>query len=154
MKRLTILALFLCTIIVTACTSPNSPATQDSSSTETPTLVISGGEISKSYTRTDLETLPATQAAFKDVTYVGVTVTTLLQDAGFDPAQLKAVKAVASDGYAVNYDPGQIFADDIILAYARADGDLTKDDGNFRLVLPNAEGKLNARMLVELQAIQ
>jgi hypothetical protein len=85
---------------------------------------------------------------------VGVTVTNLLQDAGFDPAQVKAVKAVASDGYSVNYDPGQIFADDIILAYARADGDLAEEDGSFRLVLPNAEGKLNTRMLVELQIIQ
>lgn len=154
MKRFMIFVLFLCMAFLTACASSSTPAAQDSSSSGTPALVVSGGEISKSYTRADLEDLPATQAAFKDVTYVGVTVTALLEDAGFDPAQVKAVKAVASDGYTVNYDPGQIIADDIILAYARADGDLTEEDGSFRLVLPNAEGKLNARMLVELQVIQ
>lgn len=154
MKRLVFL-LVLSVALLTACASSSSaPEAQDSSSASAPTLRVSGGEISKSYTRPDLEALPVTQASFKDVTYVGVTVTNLLQDAGFDPAQVKAVKAVASDGYSVNYDPGQIFADDIILAYARADGDLAEEDGSFRLVLPNAEGKLNTRMLVELQIIQ
>ena len=33
-------------------------------------------------------------------------------------------------------------------------GDLTADDGSFRMVLPGAEGKLNVRMMVELQVIQ
>jgi hypothetical protein len=71
-----------------------------------------------------------------------------------DPAQVKAIKAVAADGYSVNYDPSQIFSDDIIVAYARLDGDLTEDDGAFRMVLPGAEGKLNLRMLAEIQIIQ
>ena len=67
---------------------------------------------------------------------------------------MKAIRAVAADGYSVNYDPSQIFTDDIIVAYARTNGDLTADDGAFRLVLPNAEGKLNLRMLTEIQIIQ
>ena len=71
-----------------------------------------------------------------------------------DPAQVKAIKAVATDGFTVNYDMSQVLADDVIVAYATADGELSADDGSFRMVLPNAEGKLNVRMLAELQVIQ
>ena len=154
MKRFLILVLVLSIALLAACASTNEPEDQNTSAESTPTLVISGGETSKSYSRADLEALPATQATFNDVAYVGVTVAALLQDAGFDPAQVKAIKAVASDGYTLNYDISQLLADDIILAYARADGDLAEEDGAFRMVLPGAEGKLNARMLVELQIIQ
>lgn len=154
MKRLLLLILVLSIALLSACASANPTEDQNTSSETTPTLVISGGKTSKSYTRSDLEALPATQAAFKDVTYIGVTIAALLEDAGIDPTQVKAIKAVASDGYSLNYDISQLLADDIILAYARADGDLAEDDGAFRMVLPGAEGKLNARMLVELQIIK
>ena len=154
MKRSVILVLVLSMALLAACATAGTPEAQISAAETTPTLVISGGETSKSYTRADLEALPVTQATFKDVAYTGVTVTALLQDAGFDPAQIKAVKAVASDGYTMNYDISQLSGDEIILAYARPDGDLAAEDGAFRLVLPGAEGKLNARMLVELQIIK
>ena len=81
-------------------------------------------------------------------------MTILLQEAGFDPNSVKAVKAIASDGFTVNYDPSQFMRPDFLVAYAQADGELSDDDGDFRLVLPDAEGKLNLRMLVELQIIQ
>ena len=61
---------------------------------------------------------------------------------------------MASDGFTVNYDTNQVLVDEVIVAYARADGDLIADDGNFRMVLPGEEGKLNVRMLVELQVIR
>ena len=154
MKRLTILVLILSIVLLSACASSNNPAAQDAANTTTPSLVVSGGEISKSYTQADLEALPASQAIFNDVTYQGVTILTLIQDAGFDPALVKAIKVVASDGFTVNYDAGQVLVDEVILAYARADGDLAEEDGDFRMVLPGAEGKLNPRMLVELQVLQ
>jgi hypothetical protein len=47
-----------------------------------------------------------------------------------------------------------VLVDEVIVAYARADGDLSAEDGSFRMVLPGAEGKLNVRMLVELQGIK
>ena len=152
MKRWTILILFI--VLLSACASPNTPAAQETGTTTTPSLVVSGGEISKSYTRADLEALPASQAVFNEITYQGVTISTLIQDAGFDPTLVKAIKVVASDGFTVNYDTTQVLVDDVILAYAHPDGDLSEEDGNFRMVLPGAEGKLNARMLVELQVIQ
>lgn len=151
MKLSKILLVILVSFLLTACTSSSSNSPQESDASQSPSLLVSGGELSKSYTRNTLEELTSSQANFKDVTYLGVSISALLQDAGFDLSQIKAVKAVASDGYTVNYDPSQLLAEGIILAYARADGDLLEDDGSFRLVLPDAEGKLNVRMLVELQ---
>jgi len=151
MKRFTIFVIILSCTLLTACASSASTADQAGSA---PSLIVSGGEISKTFTRADLEKLSVTEAVFKDVTYKGVTISALITEAGFDPATVKAIKAVASDGFAVNYDPGQVMVDEVIVAYARADGDLTADDGSFRMVLPGAEGKLNVRMMVELQVIQ
>lgn len=151
MKLSKILLFILVISMLTACTSSRSTAPQASDSSAAPSLLVSGSGLSKSYTRNDLEDLTNSQSVFKDVTYLGVSITALLQDTGFDLSQIKAIKAVASDGYSVNYDPSQLLADGNILAYARVDGDLLEDDGSFRLVLPDAEGKLNVRMLTELQ---
>jgi hypothetical protein len=85
------------------------------------------------------------------VTYKGVALPMLLQDAGLDPQVLKAVKAVAADGYSVNYDASLFQRQDVLVAYATADGALTADDGMFRMVLPGQEGKMNVRMLTEIQ---
>ena len=116
-------------------------------------LKVSDGTVSKTYTVNDLKGLGETQATFKGVTYLGVTLTALLQDAGIDPTNLTAVKAVASDGFSANYDASLYAAEDTIVAYAIMDGPLTTDDGTFRMVLPNAEGKMNVRQLVEIVAI-
>lgn len=116
-------------------------------------LKVSDGTVSKTYSVDDLKALGATQASFKGVTYVGVRLTALLQDAGIDPAGLTAVKAVASDGFSANYDAAFFGAEDTLVAYAAVDGALGADDGTFRMVLPNGEGKLNVRMLVEIVAI-
>jgi hypothetical protein len=154
MKRFTIVMLVLFVALLTACASSASLVGEKPASDKIPSLLVSGGDTSKTYTRADLESLAASQAAFKDVTYVGISVSVLLQDAGFTLDEVKAVKAVASDGYSINYDPAQVLAADVIVAYARADGELTEEDGSFRMVLPGAEGKLNVRMLTELQVIK
>jgi hypothetical protein len=115
------------------------------------TLLVTDGTNSKSYTVADLEALPAVESTFNEVAYKGVTLSVLLADAGFDPAALRAVKAVAADGYSVNYDPGLFQRNDVLVSYATASGSLAEDDGVFRMVLPGEEGKLNVRMLAELQ---
>ena len=75
----------------------------------------------------------------------------LFPDQGFEDFS----KAVAVDGYSVNYDPAQVLKDNVLVAYAQVDGNpLSADDGNFRMVLPDEEGKLNVRMLTELHIIQ
>ena len=153
MKQLPFLiAVLIAALALSACASTAKPAASDACTEAV--LTVSGGEISKAYTRADLEALTATEATFKDVTYKGVLISTLLKDAGFDPSTIKAVKGVASDGYAVNYDTNQVLVDNVIVAYATAGGELTAEDGSFRMVLPDAEGKLNMRMLVELQVMK
>jgi hypothetical protein len=117
-------------------------------------LAISDGTNEKTYSLADLQALTTTQATFNDVNYVGVSVMDLLKAAGYDPTTVKAVKATASDGYSVNYEPALFTRPDMIVAFAQADGPLTADDGNFRIVLPDAEGKLNLRMLNRLEVIQ
>ena len=151
MKRLMVFVLVLLVAMLSACASP---ASTNTASTADASLIVSAGDTSKAYTPADLEALPSTQSIFNDVTYVGVSVSTLLQDAGINLDEVKAVKAVAADGYSVNYDVSQVFAPEVIVAYAQAGGALTADDGAFRMVLPGAEGKLNVRMLTELQVIK
>lgn len=114
-------------------------------------LVVSDGMTEKTYSVDTLKTLPATQAAFKDVNYRGVKIVDLLVDAGFDPQTVKAVKGIASDGFSVNYDPSLFQRDDVIVAYQTENGALAPEDGSFRMVLPGEEGKLNVRMLVKIQ---
>jgi len=120
---------------------------------ETESLVVTYGTVSKSYTADDLANLPATEASFQDVGYKGVVLGALLRDAGIDPQALKAVKAIAADGYSVNYDPALFQRDDVLVAYARTDGPLAADDGMVRMVIPDAEGKLNVRMLSQIEAV-
>ena len=113
--------------------------------------VLTVGE--KTYSAEALKALPQTKAAFNDIDYVGVALSDLLADTGVDIGGLTAIKAVASDGYKVNYEPGILMRADVILAYAQADGPLTADDGTFRMVLPGEEGKLNVRDVVEIQVV-
>lgn len=118
-------------------------------------LLVTVGETQKSFSAEDLGTLPASEASFKGVAYKGVTVPALLEALSVDPGTVKALKAVAADGFSVNYDPAQVLKDNVLVAYALADGSpLSADDGNFRMVLPDEEGKLNPRMLVELHILQ
>lgn len=116
-------------------------------------LKVSDGTIEKTYTADDLKALGETRASFKDVAYVGVTLTALLQDAGIDPTALTAVKAVAVDGFTANYDASLYAREDTLVAFARVDGPLADDEGPFRMVLPDQEGKMNPRQLVEIIAI-
>ncbi len=146
MKR-TLFVILVLALALAACT-PKSAAPSGSD------LKVSDGTIVKTYTVNDLKALGAVQASDKGVAYIGVPLKVLLKDAGIDPTQLSAVKAVASDGFTSNYDSTQFMADDMLVAYARADGPLTADEGVFRIVLPDQGGKLNPRLLVEIDAIK
>lgn len=115
-------------------------------------LTVGDGSAQKVYTLDALQTLPQTQSEFNGVAYTGVKLATLLEDAGMDVNSLASITAIASDGYSVVYEPAMFLRDDVILAYAQANGPLSADDGAFRMVLPGEEGKLNVRMVVELKA--
>ncbi|MBN2472921.1 MAG: molybdopterin-dependent oxidoreductase [Anaerolineae bacterium] len=140
-------------LMLAACASEATPeAGAPAADPEVLTLV--DGETEKAYTREALEALPQTPATFLDVEYVGVAIGDLLADAGVDPEGMRALKAIAIDGYTVNYEPALFLREDVILAYAQADGPLTADDGNFRMVLPGEEGNMNARMVMTLEAVR
>lgn len=148
MQRLLILISALALASAGACSS------NDGGSTATE-LIVSGGEASETYSSDDLDALGAVESEFNGTAYAGVPVDALLEDAGFDTESVRAVKAVASDGFTANYDPAELFGEGIIVAYALADGsDMSGEDGSFRMVLPDAEGRLNVRMLIELQVTQ
>ena len=142
-----IFKLILLALLLVACSS--TPSGGDGSA-----LLVTDGTTEKTFSIADLKKLPVTEATFNEVTYVGVSLATLLEEAGFSTADLSAVKATASDGYSVNYDSGLFTREDVIVAYETVDGSLTEDDGTFRMVLPGEEGKLNIRMLAELKVSQ
>ena len=78
MKRFTIFVLYLSFALLSACAAGSNPPTSESGAeTAAPVLLVSGGEISKSFTRADVEALPATEAVFNDIAYKGVTVVEL-----------------------------------------------------------------------------
>jgi hypothetical protein len=138
-----IIKLILLALLLVACSSTAPQGDGD-------ILRVTDGTSEKSFSVADLEKLPVTESTFNEVTYKGVLLGTLLEEAGFSPGDLSAVKAIATDGYSVNYDSGLFTREDVIVAYATTEGPLTEDDGTFRMVLPGEEGKLNVRMLVEL----
>ena len=123
-------------------------------SSDAESLLVTDGSNEQRYSVEDLEDLAADQSAFEGTAYVGVQLATLLKDAGYDPSALSAIKAVANDGFTANYGPELVTRSDTIVAYATVDGALAEDDGTFRMVLPDQEGKLNPRFLVELKIIR
>ena len=135
-------------LLLSAC-APKAETTGDDS----PVLIVTDGSTQVSYTAMDLQALGAEQATFRDVAYLGVPLTDLLLDAGFDPQALRAVKVKAVDGYTVNYEPDFFLLPDTLVSYARVDGPLAEDEVPFRMVLPEAEGKMNARQIVEIEVI-
>ncbi len=145
MKRFLLITLAL-SLALTACASQSQESVG-------PVLKVSDGNVEKTYTVDDLKALDASQADFTGVTYVGVQLTVLLADAGIDSTALTAVKAVASDGFTANYESALYSREDTLVAYATMDGPLGEEDGNFRMALPDQEGKLNPRDLVEIIAI-
>lgn len=134
---------------LTACGGGDEAGSAESDS-GVPALLVG----SQSFEAADLEGMTQVEATFNGVTYVGVPVSELLSAAGYDLSSARAVKAVASDGYSINYEPSQLTPDNVIVAYATLDGALTEEDGNFRMVLPDEEGNQNLRMLTELSVVE
>lgn len=155
MKRLIVVFFFL-SWLLTACVSGEVPVEVEAEGpgASAPLLTITHGALEVGYTIEDLKALPSAQAAFKGVTYVGVPMAALLEDAGVDLEAIQAVKASAQDGFSANLEKELVLLEDSLVAYARLDGSLAADEMPLRLVLPDQPGSLNVRMLVTLQIIQ
>jgi len=141
-------------LIVLALLSAGCGAKETAAPTSSDQLKVGDGATTKSYSPSNMQALTASTAAFNDITYKGVTLKALIADAGFNMDEVKAVKAVAADGFSANYDASIFTRDDVIVAYATQDGALTADDGVFRMVIPGGEGKQNVRMLAEIQVVK
>ena len=113
-------------------------------------LVVTDGVDEVIYSVDDLKKISEIEEDFLEETYLGVPLPDLLAAAGFKLDNVKSIKAVAADGYSVLYDSTIFTREDVLVAYAKAEEPLSKDDGTFRMVLPGEEGTLNLRMLVEL----
>jgi DMSO/TMAO reductase YedYZ molybdopterin-dependent catalytic subunit len=150
MYKKLVFELILFAFVAAGCAAKSTPAPAAAGDQ----LKVGDGATSKTYTIADLQALTASTAVFKDITYKGVVLKTLLADAGFNIDEVKAVKVVASDGFSTNYDASIFTRDDVLVAYAAQDGALTADDGSFRMVVPNGEGKQNTRMLVDIQVVK
>lgn len=144
MKSMLILLLLGSLVLASCASSPEIDA-------GIPTLTVTDGMASKIYTVADLQKLNQAQVEEDGVVYVGVPVPDLLRSAGYDPALIVSVQAVASDGFTADYDYILLQNSETLLAYARPDGSLSDDEGPFRMVLPGQAGKLNPRMVVELR---
>jgi len=144
MKRTLVLSVLLM-VLLAACGAGGEPVEQATA------LLVTDGVTEKSYSLADLEALPAAEASFNGVTYKGVVLSVLLEDAGFSPQDLSGIDAIASDGYRVPFKADLFLLPDTLVAYAQSDGPLADDDGAFRMVLPEQEGKINVRMLAELR---
>ena len=129
MKRLFVFVMLIA-LALSAC-APKAAATESG-----PLLIVTDGATQKTYSVDAMKALGAVQVTAKDVTYVGVKLSDLIKDAGFDPASLAAVKATASDGFSANYEAAQFNAEDTLVAYATSTGALTAEEGTFRMVLP------------------
>ncbi len=113
-------------------------------------LLITGDQPDQSYTVEQLKSLAAASATFNGDEFTGVLLRVLLEQAGYDLGAVNAVQAKATDGYSVTYDGNLALHDDTLVAYGRGEGALVEDDGSFRMVLPDQEGKMNLRFLAEL----
>jgi len=58
---------------------------------------------------------------------------------------------VASDGFTSTYDAATFSREDVILAYTKAGGPLDDNEVPFRMIVPGAENRMQARMVVELR---
>ncbi|MFW6069891.1 MAG: molybdopterin-dependent oxidoreductase [bacterium] len=145
MKRiLLIFALLSLAIVLPACGS------ETAEEGDTTPLTVVYGDSEATYTVEELQVLPAETVDG----YTGVTLAALLQDAGIDPASLSSVNAVASDEFSATYGPELIMAPDTLVAYGHDGGELPAEEQPLRMVLPEQPGRMNVRMLVELEAIQ
>lgn len=139
------------TLLLAACASQATIGKEEGSAG---LLKVTDGQTTKSYNLEALQALETAQSEDKGVDYLGVTLTTLLLDAGFDPSAIRVVKAVASDGFSANYEAALFNRTDVLLAYIRANGPLSEEEAPLRMVVPGESGKLNPRMVVEIFVVR
>jgi hypothetical protein len=146
MKNLFLFVLVLI-LLLSACDNTSTPS-------DSGTLTLTDGDSKQPYSLATLQTITQTESSFDDISYIGVSISALLEHAGIAADELTSVRAIASDGFAADYDAALFLRDDVILAFGLVDGEMTADDGTFRMVLPGEEGFLNVRQVIEIEVLR
>ena len=145
-KPIIILLLILTTLLAAL------PACQTAApATEEAVFTVTDGPDEATYTAADLQAMPTAEATMDGTTYVGVTLATLLENAGVDPATVSEVTAAAADDFSATYTAEQVTRPDTLVAFATQDGELAEGEQPFRMVLPDEAGQLNVRMLSRIE---
>ncbi|MBN1966262.1 MAG: molybdopterin-dependent oxidoreductase [Anaerolineae bacterium] len=139
--------LLVCALLITACGGgAQTPPAPDAT-----ILTITGGESEHTYTLAQLQALDAVDVESDDGAFVGVRLSDLLADAGFAVATIASVRVAAIDGFSSTYQADRFTREDAVLAYARADGDLTGEELPLRMVMPGEEGVMQPRMVTRIE---
>ncbi len=148
MKRIAFLLVLSLLLAACASNTPSSPAADSAAAN---VLTVTDGETQHTFTADELRALPQTEADLNGETYQGVTLKAILEAAGAATEGVTAIKAVATDGFVSTYDSSVFGRDDVILAYSRGGGSLADNEAPFRMVVPGAENRMQARMVLELR---
>ena len=148
MKTLKFALLIAIAIAVVSC-NPAPAATPPAA--DEAILTVQAGEAEQTFTLADLQAMPATEVESDDGAFVGVSLSALLAEAGFELDAVSAVSAVAVDGFSSSYDTAMFTREDAVLAYARADGDLNGDEQPLRMVIPGEEGRMQPRQVNRIE---
>ncbi|MCR4403907.1 MAG: molybdopterin-dependent oxidoreductase [Candidatus Acetothermia bacterium] len=136
---------------------PSAPSQSELAASETGaewalTLTIDGAEAK--FTLEEIEALPSREVEFHEHIYRGTPLRTLLTQAGVDIGRLEAVKAIAADGYRLEYERRLVKRFDFILAYEADGKPLPQGEGPLRIVFPGGRSaqmmKMVERLIVKL----
>jgi hypothetical protein len=142
--RLSVLVLLA--VLVAACGGAQTPPAPDEA-----ILTITGGESEQTYTLDQLEALDTVDVESDDGAFIGVPLRDLLADAGFDVEAIESVRLVAVDGFSATYQADRFTRADAVLAYSRAEGELTSEELPLRMVIPGEEGMMQPRMINRIE---
>lgn len=114
-------------------------------------LTVRGPEVEQTYTLAELQAMPATSVESDDGTFVGVRLSDLLTEAGFDMGQIATVQVIALDNFSSTYDSALFMRQDAVLAYARQEGSLNENELPLRMVIPGQEGRMQPRQVATIE---
>lgn len=152
-RHLPVALILLAALLLAACgpAGQASPTPPQEASTPGVILTITGGEAEQSFTLEQLQALPVTEVESADGQFVGVRLSDLLAEAGFDLQTIVTVQAVAVDGFSSTYPPDLFTRQDAVLAYARKGGNLNADEAPLRMVIPGEGGRMQPRMVNRIE---
>lgn len=120
--------------------------------TEGWTLQVQFAGTQAQFSLEELKALPSVEIKRLDEVWQGVSIRTVLSQAGADIGKLEWVEPWGADGYHKRYDRLTSKEFTTILAYEKDGQPLSAEEGPLRSVYPNAHGKMMVRQVDKLMA--